>query len=203
MGMPVAGRLACTEAGVGSIPTVSIPDASRTRRAAADCKSATPGRAGSTPAASTQLPARRRRLVVWTFGSQPSSDGFDSLRRFDRFGRASRRPATAAVSKTDERGDAPCEFDPRPFRSGEPRRRSATAAACSAAERLARLVGWLTDAAHPSSHAGVAEKLHRATAALDHTLSAFRRLRSVNGKHAPFVRPRCGFNSCRRLSERP
>jgi hypothetical protein len=25
-------------------------------------------------------------------------------------------------------------------------------------------------------------------------------LRSVNGKHAPFVRPRCGFNSCRRLS---
>ena len=25
------------------------------------------------------------------------------------------------------------------------------------------------------------------------------RLRSVNGKHAPFVRPRCGFNSCRRL----
>lgn len=24
-------------------------------------------------------------------------------------------------------------------------------------------------------------------------------LRSVNGKHAPFVRPRCGFNSCRRL----
>ena len=27
------------------------------------------------------------------------------------------------------------------------------------------------------------------------------RLRSVNGKHAPFVRPRCGFNSCRRLFE--
>ena len=26
------------------------------------------------------------------------------------------------------------------------------------------------------------------------------RLRSVNGKHAPFVRPRCGFDSCRRLS---
>ena len=26
-----------------------------------------------------------------------------------------------------------------------------------------------------------------------------RRLRSVNGKHAPFVRPRCGFDSCRRL----
>jgi hypothetical protein len=25
-------------------------------------------------------------------------------------------------------------------------------------------------------------------------------LRSVNGKHAPFVRPRCGFDSCRRLS---
>jgi hypothetical protein len=24
-------------------------------------------------------------------------------------------------------------------------------------------------------------------------------LRSVNGKHAPFVRPRCGFDSCRRL----
>src|SRR5215210_3050456 len=24
-------------------------------------------------------------------------------------------------------------------------------------------------------------------------------LRSVNGKHAPFVRPKCGFNSCRRL----
>ena len=29
------------------------------------------------------------------------------------------------------------------------------------------------------------------------------RLRSVNGKHAPFVRPRCGFNSCRRLSNSP
>ena len=27
-------------------------------------------------------------------------------------------------------------------------------------------------------------------------------LRSVNGKHAPFVRPRCGFDSCRRLSPR-
>ena len=27
-------------------------------------------------------------------------------------------------------------------------------------------------------------------------------LRSVNGKHAPFVRPRCGFNSCRRLLSR-
>lgn len=25
------------------------------------------------------------------------------------------------------------------------------------------------------------------------------RLRSVSGKHAPFVRPRCGFESCRRL----
>ena len=31
------------------------------------------------------------------------------------------------------------------------------------------------------------------------TVSTFR-LRSVNGKHAPFVRPRCGFDSCRRLS---
>ena len=30
-----------------------------------------------------------------------------------------------------------------------------------------------------------------------------RRLRSVNGKHAPFVRPRCGFDSCRRLSRTP
>jgi hypothetical protein len=29
------------------------------------------------------------------------------------------------------------------------------------------------------------------------------RLRSVNGKHAPFVRPRCGFDSCRRLHSRP
>ena len=28
-------------------------------------------------------------------------------------------------------------------------------------------------------------------------------LRSVNGKHAPFVRPRCGFNSCRRLLRTP
>jgi hypothetical protein len=28
-------------------------------------------------------------------------------------------------------------------------------------------------------------------------------LRSVNGKHAPFVRPRCGFNSCRRLLQTP
>ena len=29
------------------------------------------------------------------------------------------------------------------------------------------------------------------------------RLRSVNGKHAPFVRPRCGFDSCRRLLHTP
>ena len=28
-------------------------------------------------------------------------------------------------------------------------------------------------------------------------------LRSVNGKHAPFVRPRCGFDSCRRLLRTP
>ena len=28
-------------------------------------------------------------------------------------------------------------------------------------------------------------------------------LRSVNGKHAPFVRPRCGFDSCRRLLPTP
>ena len=28
-------------------------------------------------------------------------------------------------------------------------------------------------------------------------------LRSVNGKHAPFVRPRCGFDSCRRLLSAP
>ena len=28
-------------------------------------------------------------------------------------------------------------------------------------------------------------------------------LRSVNGKHAPFVRPRCGFDSCRRLLHTP
>jgi hypothetical protein len=28
-------------------------------------------------------------------------------------------------------------------------------------------------------------------------------LRSVNGKHAPFVRPRCGFDSCRRLCHTP
>ena len=29
------------------------------------------------------------------------------------------------------------------------------------------------------------------------------RLRSVNGKHTPFVRPGCGFESCRRLSRTP
>lgn len=29
------------------------------------------------------------------------------------------------------------------------------------------------------------------------------RLRSVNGKHAPVVRPRCGFDSCRRLLHTP
>ena len=30
-------------------------------------------------------------------------------------------------------------------------------------------------------------------------LHSFLRLRSVSGKHAPVVRPRCGFESCRRL----
>ena len=33
--------------------------------------------------------------------------------------------------------------------------------------------------------------------------SPLSRLRSVNGKHAPFVRPRCGFDSCRRLLPAP
>ena len=31
------------------------------------------------------------------------------------------------------------------------------------------------------------------------TVSIHPSLRSVNGKHAPFVRPKCGFDSCRRL----
>ena len=35
------------------------------------------------------------------------------------------------------------------------------------------------------------------------TVSTHSGLRSVNGKHAPFVRPRCGFNSCRRLLHTP
>jgi hypothetical protein len=34
-------------------------------------------------------------------------------------------------------------------------------------------------------------------------LHLFLRLRSVSGKHAPVVRPRCGFESCRRLLPTP
>jgi hypothetical protein len=41
--------------------------------------------------------------------------------------------------------------------------------------------------------------LHRARAGSTPAVSIHARLRSVNGKHAPFVRPRCGFDSCRRL----
>ena len=49
---------------------------------------------------------------------------------------------------------------------------------------------------------GSASRLHRAGRGFDsHRLHPG--LRSVNGKHAPFVRPRCGFNSCRRLSRKP
>jgi hypothetical protein len=48
------------------------------------------------------------------------------------------------------------------------------------------------------SSGGGAPRLQRGTCGFDsHRLH--QRLRSVNGKHAPFVRPRCGFNSCRRL----
>ena len=52
-------------------------------------------------------------------------------------------------------------------------------------------------------------KLWRQSASLATRRSGFdsRRLhpslRSVNGKHAPFVRSRCGFDSCRRLSHTP
>jgi hypothetical protein len=46
---------------------------------------------------------------------------------------------------------------------------------------------------------GSASRLHRAGRGFDsHRLHPG--LRSVNGKHAPFVRPRWGFNSSRRLS---
>ena len=49
------------------------------------------------------------------------------------------------------------------------------------------------------SSGGGAPRLQRGPCGFDsHRLH--QRLRSVNGKHAPFVRPRCGFNSCRRLS---
>jgi hypothetical protein len=51
------------------------------------------------------------------------------------------------------------------------------------------------------SSTGRAPRLQRGRCRFDsdrlHSLLA--RLRSVNGKHAPVVRPRCGFDSCRRL----
>jgi hypothetical protein len=56
---------------------------------------------------------------------------------------------------------------------------------------------------HPSasrgcSSTGRAPRLQRGRCRFDSDRLHLR-LRSVNGKHAPFVRPRCGFNSCRRL----
>ena len=54
---------------------------------------------------------------------------------------------------------------------------------------------------HLGTRSGSASRLHRAGRGFDsHRLHPG--LRSVNGKHAPFVRPRCGFDSCRRLSQR-
>ena len=53
---------------------------------------------------------------------------------------------------------------------------------------------------HPwgCSSIGRAPRLQRGGVGSTPTVS-IKRLRGVNGKHAPFVRPRCGFNSCRRL----
>ena len=48
------------------------------------------------------------------------------------------------------------------------------------------------------SSGGRAPRLQRGSVGSTPTVS-ITCLRGVNGKHAPFVRPRCGFNSCRRL----
>jgi hypothetical protein len=60
---------------------------------------------------------------------------------------------------------------------------------------------------HPSaprgcSSTGRAPRLQRGRCRFDSDRLHLR-LRSVNGKHAPFVRPRCGFDSCRRLLRTP
>jgi hypothetical protein len=60
---------------------------------------------------------------------------------------------------------------------------------------------------HPSaprgcSSTGRAPRLHRGRCRFDSDRLHLR-LRSVNGKHTPFVRPRCGFDSCRRLLRTP
>ncbi len=49
------------------------------------------------------------------------------------------------------------------------------------------------------SSTGRAPRLQRGRCRFDSDRLHSLRLRSVNGKHAPFVRPRCGFESCRRL----
>ena len=54
----------------------------------------------------------------------------------------------------------------------------------------------------PGTPDGRTPRLHRGRVGSTPAVSTSR-LRSVNGKHAPFVRPRCGFDSCRRLLERP
>jgi hypothetical protein len=75
---------------------------------------------------------------------------------------------------------------------------------------LRRIAGWFGRRASPLALAcirrsvwgrgsgGGAPRLHRGGAGSTPAVSTSR-LRSVNGKHTPFVRPKCGFDSCRRL----
>ena len=55
--------------------------------------------------------------------------------------------------------------------------------------------------ANTGTRPGGASRLHRAGRGFD-SRRLHPRLRSVNGKHTPFVRPGCGFESCRRLLRR-
>ena len=73
--------------------------------------------------------------------------------------------------------------------------------------RLGQLAHVLRAGAHPAARSSQGTRFFRKNTSLAPRRSGFDsrrlhlrpRLRSVNGKHAPFVRPRCGFNSCRRL----
>jgi hypothetical protein len=163
---------------------------------------------------STSVPFRSRSLAVSPVLAVPV--------------RVEQQPSESAPLATPERerratvncldrGKEPTlqsEFVPKPAASSTgPRRRRSTPTRKAVAALPARPVSAR------SPRAGVV-RLHPSASPGDEALAAERlvcteeervrlppsppaSLRSVNGKHPPFVRPRCGFDSCRRLSANP
>ena len=143
---------------------------------------------------------------------------------------ARKRPRGAARSARSSRRCVPRTRRPTPNRgragSGTHADRSGGAGMRPRLPRLGRrtVAARARVAMHPKNTSGDealvarAPRLHRGGAGSTPAVSTSRErgkrrgfeslrlhssLRSVNGKHAPFVRPRCGFDSCRRLLPTP